>query len=256
MTESFIPWLKKHFPLVALALLSIFINIIIGCIIFSNQLDFSSSNSRSSAGDSESVTIELSPNLPVPASPSLKTRSSSSPESALETSFGEHPSLSSDKTADANDQNPEGEQSKSRDGLHEASKSLMPTIDSLNSDRPNKTSELILSDSATEQTGASSLTRSIRRGTRSGSQLPNNGSHEQKASSAKKFFDNLRTLEGMVDQEIICRLVTRQVICADGWVLSTPLADEWIKWSSIGLAPAQWPVSKKNLELTAYISYP
>lgn len=249
MKKSFIPWLQKHFSLVFLSLFSIFINIIFGYLIFFNHIGFPSSAIRSDTGDTKTVMIELLQNSPVSTSASPKVTLKSSSESPPEMRFGEPTSLGSDKKPDESFQNQQAERSISTAGFNETSTSSTPTSNSFNSDRSNITTEPVLPVSPIEQTGASSLTRSIRRSNRSVNYPPTTGTYDPKPSSAKKFFDNLRMHGSAVEQEIICRLVNSQVICADGWVISAPLADEWIKWSTIGLAPTEWPVNKTKLEL-------
>jgi hypothetical protein len=249
MKKSFIPWLQKHFSLVFLSLFSIFINIIFGYLIFFNHIGFPSSAIRSDTGDTKTVMIELLQNAPVSISASPKVTSASSSESPPEMRLGEPTSLGSDKMPDESFQNQQAERPISTAGLNQTSTSVIPTSNSPNSDQSNKPIESSLLEPPSERTGAGALTRSMRRGSRSGNLPSNTVTYEQKSSSAKKFFDNLRMHGSAVDQEIICRLVNSQVICADGWVLSAPLADEWIKWSTTGLAPTEWPVNKTKLEL-------
>jgi hypothetical protein len=248
MKKSFRSLLQKHFLLVALLLLSIFINIAFGYWIFSTQIFISPGAKRPYSGDTAAITIELMKNAPILISPSQEATSVSSNELPLETRVGENPLFESDKKPNTSIQNQQTEQLNSLAGLNQASTSVIPTSNSPNSDQSNKPIEPSLLEPPSERTGAGALTRSMRRGSRSGNLPSNTGTYEQKSSSAKKFFDNLRMHGSAVDQEIICLLVNSQVICADGWILSAPLADEWIKWSTIGLAPTEWPVNKTKLE--------
>lgn len=203
---------------------------------------------RAHSGDLETVTIDLIGSGTTAYSPSEKSESESSSTPVAIEDSGENSATGSYHLHVSGISSQHFDQKKSIDCCSESAPSSTTKTDSITTEQPNPTAELPITDAPNGPAPAGSITRSIRRGSWSSTQPTKTSAQQHQIFLAQQFFENLRALGNAGEQEILCRIISSRVICADGWVMSKTLANEWIRWSSLGFAPTVWPVNTVQLE--------